>query len=264
MLRPLRSATFARVRPRSVRQRLIWTPTAGRRRSSVVMLVLHKLVLTSVDTASYVVRTTNLCLTTANIVKPLGGSRQMDIAIIGAGNVGTALATSFARAGHTVIIASRDPEDAGRRRRRDGRPRRRLERRSGRRRRHRRARDPVRQRRESRRRDRRRRRRQDGRRRHQPHVVRRRRPRHRHQLVQRRGPGRPAARRACREGVQHAVRDPHQADPFAEGVQLDGFVAADDADAKAQVLELVASIGLAPGGRRRRSPALASSKPWRS
>ena len=36
----------------------------------------------------------------------------MDIAIIGAGNVGRALATSFAAAGHTVSIASRDPEDA--------------------------------------------------------------------------------------------------------------------------------------------------------
>jgi 8-hydroxy-5-deazaflavin:NADPH oxidoreductase len=37
----------------------------------------------------------------------------MDIAIIGAGNVGKALATSFRRAGHDVVIASRDPEDAG-------------------------------------------------------------------------------------------------------------------------------------------------------
>ena len=37
----------------------------------------------------------------------------MDIAIIGAGNVGRALATSFERAGHDVIIASRDPKDAG-------------------------------------------------------------------------------------------------------------------------------------------------------
>ena len=37
----------------------------------------------------------------------------MDIAIIGAGNVGRALATSFTRAGHGVIVASRDPEDAG-------------------------------------------------------------------------------------------------------------------------------------------------------
>ena len=36
----------------------------------------------------------------------------MDIAIIGAGNVGRALATSFARAGHNVTVASRDPEDA--------------------------------------------------------------------------------------------------------------------------------------------------------
>ncbi len=37
----------------------------------------------------------------------------MDIAIIGAGNVGKALAISFTRAGHNVSIASRDPEDAG-------------------------------------------------------------------------------------------------------------------------------------------------------
>lgn len=37
----------------------------------------------------------------------------MDIAIIGAGNVGKALATAFTRAGHNVAIASRDPEDAG-------------------------------------------------------------------------------------------------------------------------------------------------------
>lgn len=36
----------------------------------------------------------------------------MQIAIIGAGNVGTALATSLVRAGHDVVIASRDPEDA--------------------------------------------------------------------------------------------------------------------------------------------------------
>ena len=36
----------------------------------------------------------------------------MDIAIIGAGNVGRALATSFSRAGHAVTIASRDPQDA--------------------------------------------------------------------------------------------------------------------------------------------------------
>lgn len=38
----------------------------------------------------------------------------------------------------------------------------------------------------------------------------------------------------------------NQADPIVEGVQLDGFVAADDAAAKAIVLELVDSIGLRP------------------
>lgn len=37
----------------------------------------------------------------------------MDIAIIGAGNVGRALATAFTRAGHQVVITSRDPEDSG-------------------------------------------------------------------------------------------------------------------------------------------------------
>jgi NADPH-dependent F420 reductase len=36
----------------------------------------------------------------------------MKVAIIGAGHVGTALATSIGRAGHEVIITSRDPEDA--------------------------------------------------------------------------------------------------------------------------------------------------------
>ena len=37
----------------------------------------------------------------------------MNIAIIGAGNVGRALATSFSRAGHQVVLATRDPQDAG-------------------------------------------------------------------------------------------------------------------------------------------------------
>ena len=37
----------------------------------------------------------------------------MKIAIVGAGNVGRALATSFSRAGHQVVIASRDPQHAG-------------------------------------------------------------------------------------------------------------------------------------------------------
>ena len=36
----------------------------------------------------------------------------MNIAIIGAGNVGRALATSFTSHGHSVIVASRDPEHA--------------------------------------------------------------------------------------------------------------------------------------------------------
>jgi len=36
----------------------------------------------------------------------------MKIAIIGAGNVGRALATSFGRAGHDVVITSRDPQHA--------------------------------------------------------------------------------------------------------------------------------------------------------
>lgn len=38
----------------------------------------------------------------------------------------------------------------------------------------------------------------------------------------------------------------NQEDPFVEDVRLDGFVAGDDAAAKARVLELVASIGLNP------------------
>jgi predicted dinucleotide-binding enzyme len=36
----------------------------------------------------------------------------MQVAIIGAGNVGTALATSLARAGHHVVISARDPQHA--------------------------------------------------------------------------------------------------------------------------------------------------------
>jgi NADPH-dependent F420 reductase len=37
----------------------------------------------------------------------------MKVTIIGAGNVGRALATSFTRAGHSVVVAARDPEHAG-------------------------------------------------------------------------------------------------------------------------------------------------------
>jgi NADPH-dependent F420 reductase len=38
----------------------------------------------------------------------------------------------------------------------------------------------------------------------------------------------------------------HQDDPIADGLQLDGYVAGDDPSAKAKVLELVRSIGLRP------------------
>ena len=38
----------------------------------------------------------------------------------------------------------------------------------------------------------------------------------------------------------------NQSDPNTEGVQLDGYVAGDDATAKGQILDLVASIGLNP------------------
>ena len=38
----------------------------------------------------------------------------------------------------------------------------------------------------------------------------------------------------------------NQADPITEGVRLDGYVAGDDADSKAAVLDLVRSIGLEP------------------
>jgi 8-hydroxy-5-deazaflavin:NADPH oxidoreductase len=37
-----------------------------------------------------------------------------------------------------------------------------------------------------------------------------------------------------------------QADPTADGLTIDGYIAGDDADAKRQVLELVESIGLRP------------------
>jgi hypothetical protein len=76
------------------------------------MFVLSKLILTTVNFR------TKLCLQQSLLdvsqpVKPIGGFSTVDIAIIGAGNVGRSLATSFARAGHDVVVASRDPEDAG-------------------------------------------------------------------------------------------------------------------------------------------------------
>jgi NADPH-dependent F420 reductase len=48
---------------------------------------------------------------TSQLVKQTEGI-TMNVAIIGAGNVGRALATSFTSQGHSVIIASRDPEHA--------------------------------------------------------------------------------------------------------------------------------------------------------
>jgi NADPH-dependent F420 reductase len=38
----------------------------------------------------------------------------------------------------------------------------------------------------------------------------------------------------------------HQADPIVDGIQLDGFVAGDDAAAKQKVLELIRSLGFRP------------------
>ena len=38
----------------------------------------------------------------------------------------------------------------------------------------------------------------------------------------------------------------HQVDPMADGLQLDGYVAGDDPSAKAKVLELVRAVGLRP------------------
>ena len=94
------------------RQRLTWPPTAGRRRSSTVMFALRK---TSIDSGQYV--RVWLCLQQSlldqsQLVKPSGGP-AMNIAIIGAGNVGRALATAFTRAGHTVADHLARPGDAG-------------------------------------------------------------------------------------------------------------------------------------------------------
>ena len=64
------------------------------------------------EVSVYVMFINKVCLTTAN-TSSHAEDPLMDIAIIGAGNVGRALATSFERAGHNVIITSRDPEHAG-------------------------------------------------------------------------------------------------------------------------------------------------------
>jgi len=159
----------------------------------------------------------------------------MKIAIIGAGNVGTALATSFKRAGHDVIIASRDPQDAGGAAAATG------------------ARvggsnaaaaDGA----------------------DVPEVV---------AEIEPAVAGKPVVDATNRmsfgangpeidtttsnaEDLARLLPGAHvikafntllasnQSDPIAQGVQLDGFVAGDDAAAKATVLELVASIGLNP------------------
>jgi NADPH-dependent F420 reductase len=169
----------------------------------------------------------------------------MEVAIIGAGNVGRALATSFARAGHSVVIASRDPEDAGAVAAATG------------------ARvagtnaDAA----------------------AQAEVVVLAIPFTSAEAVAAEirsavagkavvdatnrmafGPNGPtidsgesnAERLAAWLPDAHVVKAfntlfaSHQADPVAEGVQLDGFVAADDVEAKSKILELVGSIGLNP------------------
>ena len=90
-------------------------------------------------------------------------------------------------------------------------------------------------------------RRQARRRRHEPDLVRPERPGDRHDASSRTPrpsprccPTRASSRRSTRSSPSH------QTDPIADGVQLDGFVAGDDAAAKATVLELVDSIGLNP------------------
>src|SRR6266540_4954913 len=53
-------------------------------------------------------------LSVGHIAWPMGKSQggRMNVGIIGAGNVGQALAGSLTRGGHAVIISSTKPEDA--------------------------------------------------------------------------------------------------------------------------------------------------------
>jgi predicted dinucleotide-binding enzyme len=65
----------------------------------------------------------------------------------------------------------------------------------------------------------------------------------------------------CHQGI-HTLLAANQSDPISGGVQVVGFVASDDAAAKATVLELIDSIGLnpvdvGPLGRARELEALA-------
>src|SRR5262245_39024792 len=106
MFRPVRSATPASVRPRSARQRRTWTPTAGVLRS-VSIDIRYALWTTGIDTGqppglSFVHH--KVCLTGAN--SSTHEDPAMKVAIIGAGNVGKALTTSFTRAGHDVTVAA--------------------------------------------------------------------------------------------------------------------------------------------------------------
>ena len=100
MLTPLRSARLARVEPRSSRQRRTCAPTARRGTSSVIMFALHNTDIDKSHTPTAVSlrhqRTwTTWTDQTCRSHRPDGGTTTMQIAIIGAGNVGTALATSF-------------------------------------------------------------------------------------------------------------------------------------------------------------------------
>jgi hypothetical protein len=51
--------------------------------------------------------------------------------------------------------------------------------------------------------------------------------------------------RSCRKAF-NTILASRQADPMLDGIQLDGFVAGDDAAAKRQVLALVESLGFRP------------------
>ena len=169
----------------------------------------------------------------------------MDIAIIGAGNVGRALATSFTRAGHSVVITSHDPEDAepSRPPRVPGSPRRTPK--------------PPRVPRSSSSR-----RRSPAPRRIAAEVTNETRGKIVVDATNRMsyGAAGPEIDTSTSNAEELAVLLPearvvkafntlfasNQSDPVSDGVQLDGFVAGDDADAKGTVLALVESIGLHP------------------
>jgi len=172
----------------------------------------------------------------------------MNIAIIGAGNVGKALAASALRAGHTVSVSSASGDSAAPQPRRQapgrrsptGRPSR--ERTSWC--------WPFRTRQWTRCSEHRRcRRRQGPDRRHQPAQDRLLGARHQRRLGRRGDPGQGAGGTRG-EGVQHAFAA-RQADPtVAGGLRVDGYVAGDDEDAKATVLGLAEDIASTRGRGR--------------